>query len=394
MMTAPNRSSLLGILLVTLCVSSAIGQGNPSPHAAARADAAFALGDYIGGRRVLTEALDAAELTSVEEAEIHEKLARFYEDTVGSLHLATLSWKAVLETDLAEDHPSKSNARKQLARLASYEQQYAEANQILDDARFLCDDTEELQARIADLESVIVRYPDYPQMAKVHHYRGVNLMWLKEYGAAVGAFRRALQLRPGLGLVQPSGHYLKISRFEWLNQFCPRLAWGVLALLALTAVVPAVRYRRWRRLRWIHAAGAALVLSAWCVAFFVLVATVGRCELPKPTNSYIEPIEIHSLPGQSGSKNLMPLFLYGLAATGGSYVFCLGTAGIRHGHWRIAANTVASLAISLSAMTLYYVGHCSRDALLLRDGDGVGGYVRSTLNFHVKDIPVDLPEDE
>lgn len=387
-----------GILLILLSASPAL-----AADPVVQADAQFDAGDYAAGRKTLVDALDTLPLTLEQRARINDRLARFYEELVGSELQPRRHWQTIVEMPLPPDHPAIVNAREQLARLAADEQKYAEPHQAVRYANYPPDHSnrtptelrarrEEVHARIADLHAIAEQYPDYPHMAHLYHTIGVNHMWLKEYAPAIDVFDKALELRPAIDLMHPTGTFRNKAILEWVHENVPIIAWTVIALLADLFAIAFVFLRRWRRLRWSNALVAAIVLAGWCVLFFGVVAIVKDREFPVPAEAFAEPIEIHVSLGQTGGEHLMPLFWYGLAAVGGSVLFTTVSSAIRNGLLRLGANLAVSLVLSAALTVLVYLGHFSREPVLHRTGNGAESYLKSTFNFHVKTIPVNSPE--
>jgi len=378
----------LAIVVVGLCASSALRAADPI----AEAETAFAAGRYLAGRKILVDALDVLAIPMDQRARITDRLARFYEQTVGSRTRPQRYWQAVTEMPLPTDHPAVVNARRQLERLAENDRLYAEADRIVSDANFLTDDDAELRARIADLRAAARQYPDYPHMARLHHTIGVNSLWLKEYGPAIAAFDEARQIRPAIDLIHPTSAFREMALIEWMHQNVPTIAWSVIAGLVVIWLVAFVALRRWRRLRWRHALVAGMALAGWCAVFFGAVALVKDLEFPKPVEAFVSPIEIHASLGQTGAEPLQSLFWCGLAAVAGSVLFTTVSGGIRRGWLRLGANLAVSLALSGALIALVYLKHYSRDVVFLRTGPGAASYLSATFNFHVKTIEANLPE--
>jgi len=390
----------LGILAVLLSGSFALG-ADPC----AQADAQFDAGDYAGGRKTLVDAIDTLPLTLDQRARVNDRLARFYEDLVGSELQPKRHWQTIVEIPLAPDHAAIVNARKQLARLAASEAEYAEPHEAVRYANYPPDSDdrtpdelrarrEEVHARIADLHAMADQYPDYPYMAHLYHTIGVNHLWIKEYAPAIDAFDKALELRPAIDLIHPTGTFRAAAILEWIHENVPAIAWSVIALVAAIWVVAFVTLRRWRKLKYAHLLVAATVMAGWCALFFGTVAIVKDREFPVPSEAFVEPIEIHVSLGQTGAEHLMTLFWYGLAAVGGSVLFTTVSSAIRNAWLRLGTNLAVSLVLSAALMVLAYLGHFSREPVFHRSGHGAGSYLKSTFNFHLKTIEADLPEPD
>jgi len=368
-----------------------------------QADAQFADANYAAGRKTLVDALDTLDLTLDQRARINDRLARFYEELVGSELQPKRHWQTLADMPLPPDHSAIVNARTQLARLTANEAKYAEPHQAVRYANYppenadrtpdeLRKRTEEIHARIADLHAIALENPNYPHMAHLYHTIGVNHMWIKEYSPAIEAFDKAIELRPAIDLIHPTGTYRTTAMLEWIHENVPAAAYAVIALIALITTAAFVALRRWRKLRWAHALVAAIVLAGWCAVFFSAVAIVKDLEFPVPAEAFAEPIEIHVALGQTGGEHLMPLFWYGLAAVAGSVLFTAVSSAIRNGVLRLAANLTVSLVLSAALITLAYLGHYSRQPVFHRTGNGAESYLKSTLNFHLKTIEAELPE--
>ena len=375
--------------VVLVCTAAAAAAGPIE-----QADKQFDRGDYTEGVQTLTNALDTTVMPAEHRARINDRLARFYEDVVGSEIRPQRCWQASVDGDLPDDHPAVVNARKQLARLAANDKKYAEASQIVEDANFLTDDQDEMRARIVDLHALAEKVPDYPHRARLYHTIGVNCMWLKEYGPAIDAFDRALEIRPAFDLIYPASAFRERAVIEWIHENVPTIAWSLVGALAVIWAIAFVALRRWRKLRWRDAMVASIVLAGWCAVFFGTVAIVKDFEFPQPVEAFSTPIEIHASLAETGAGTLMSLFWYGLAAVAGSVLFTTVSAAIRRGTLRFGVNLLVSLTLSGALMMLAYLAHVSRDAVYLRTGKGAGSYITSTFNFHVRTIPLSEPDDD
>ena len=383
-MTAP-RPAILAVLLAAAAASAA---ADPC----AEAQRQFADGHYAAGRQTLVDVLDSTDATTDQRARARDALAHFYEQLVGSELQPALHWQAVVDMSLPATHPILANARKQLERLAENEVTYADPNRMVEDANFLSDDPGEFRTRIADLRAAAQQYPDYPHMARLYHTIGVNYMWLEEYGPAIDAFDKALEIRPAIDLIHPTSAFRDTAAFEWMHLNVPAVAWSVIAAIAAIWAAAFLALRRWRTLQPRHALVAAIVLAGWCALFFGTVAVARHFDFPQPAESFVTPIEIHSSLGETGAEHLGGLFWYGLAAVAGSALFTTVSAAIRRGPLRLGANLIVSLALSGALTMLAYLENYSRNVVYLHRGDDPASYLTSTFNFHVKTIEINQPE--
>jgi len=372
----------------TALVLSLLFAASPVPEPVKKAQGLWAEEKYNDGRQVLIAASEDASLHPATRAAVLASLAEFDEDSVGSHSMAEKSYKKILALGLEEDSPSVVQAKKQITRIGGYRSAFAKQDAILDNARSLTEDREEILARIADLGKIVDETPDYPRMAKVHHFIGVNAMWINRWADAVEAFDTAIALRPAIGLIHPSPQYRKTARKQWLLAVVPLSAWTATGVLGVICIASFMLGRGWRRVGRRRLVILVIIAAAWVGSVGIACLFVPETPDHKIESNFTPPVEIHRGLFMEGAENLLPLVWFGLLGIVGTFLFALGTAAIRRMFLRIIANLLFAVLLLGNLTTIYYMKHCF-DASL-KSGDGVS----SSIIFHVKDITAPIPEPD
>jgi tetratricopeptide (TPR) repeat protein len=257
------------------------------------------------------------------------------------------------------------------------------ADIVLNEARANLGDAAAVRQRIARLEGVLARFPDYKFRADAFYFIGLNAEALGEHERAVHAFESALQVEPGIANETPILSYLRAARSHTFR----RAADGVLLALLAAALLPALfcllrpdaADLPWRRLFAVY--GAALAVWALLVALLPVFAgplRIGLDPFPKPvlTNFRL---------GQIGDGPLRALFGYGAGAILATLPVVAACARMRCPVGRRVLTGLGTVAVLAAVLGLYAVRHLYVNARFQREGARLVFFVRSIDSM--KEVP-------
>ena len=229
----------------------------------------FDRGEFAEGRKVLNQATLDQRRDHKEYARLLIKLAFFYEHYAGDYRYVNGYLREIRKLKLPADNPHLVEARAIQQRVDALARDYKKEEAYLAKVRIYSKEPEILQERIAELQDLIKRRPDYPRLAAAYHYLGENQLRLERYKEAYRAFDKALELRPAIMFSLPTKER-KSKAFElWVRQDLARWSWGLLGALGLLGSVLFYICRPWQRLGRRHLAVFAGLLAAWWLFFWV-----------------------------------------------------------------------------------------------------------------------------
>ena len=285
---------------------------------------------------------------------------------------------------VGEAKPAAAAAEVESAAFKSDNPLHAEADAVLNEARANLGDAAAARQRIARLEGVAARFPDYKFRADALYYAGLNWQTLGQDDQAAAAFEAALRVEPDIAKETPIVAYLKAARG---HTFVRRANLVLLAVLVAVLVPALGRLTRadaatlpWGRLFAVYGA----VVAVWTALVLLLPATLGPpgsglADFPKPTLSNFRL-------GQIGDGPLRALLGYGAGAILATLPVVAAAARIRRPGRRIFVTTAGVLAVVTALMGLYGVRHLYADARYSAAGQRLVFLVRSI------DTPRDVPD--
>lgn len=336
---------------------------------ASEAKALFDRGEYGRGFGLLNRALRGRNISPLQRAHAFKALAEFYEQLMGNPDGAVRYYKKILKAGLPADHPVKSLARKELARFSSLEKEYRKQNALLKKLRIASsrrEDEDRIKEHIAQLEALIKDNLQYYKLTEAYFYLGQNYMRLEEFGKACKLFEKCTQLKPCINFYLPVKVRADVAHARWIVSTTNKTVWAILAVLVISAAIVFYISRPWRWIRLRHLILCLAVLFLWWGTFNVSFR--GFAETFEVTNELIReigaelPSFVNAAPGSPGSQVTKYLFLYGLVAVLGTFVFSIGISRLKSRWAALLINSLFALLLFACLTTVFYLRHCERQS--------------------------------
>jgi len=374
----------LAALLCVLAAAPASGGGVSGALAAAAA--ASRRGDFGATHEALVDALAVAPAGSEAEASLRLELAEFFAGPAEHPAEAELHLRRLRQIAQPLPHALLQRAAALEGRLAGLRRDWAQERALLAEVQTPALDSVEAAARVASLQALLERAPDFPLAGRAWFSLGREEVRLGDLAAAVEALERAAALRPGLDFHLPLRQTLLEARRRLLERRLRGTAQGTLALgLPLLALL-FLRRRPWRRLGWPHLR-AALLGAVGLLGLCAGLAWAAQSWLPRPPlDAFAEPVFLASRPGAPGSGLLGWLVLLGLGGLGLSYALGVVFAAARPRWLAALGASLGGLVLWSAGLTLFLLQQVLPLAQLHGAGAGPGGWLAGGAYVSVQDF--------
>jgi len=232
---------------------------------------------------------------------------------------------------------------------------YATADAVLNEARLNMGNATSARQRIAKLEDVAARYPQYKFLSDAYYFIGLNEQLLKDNPRAVLAFETALKIEPDIANETPILSYLRAAKSVTFRRMADVV---LLVILAATVLIALFRLTRpdAANLPWKRFVGVYLAVSiVWGVFVLLLPFLLG------PPHSGLEPFPKPVLAnfriGQIGDAPLRALFGYGLGAILATLPIVAACARVRSRPIRRLSLVLGCLLAGGALLGLYTIRH-------------------------------------
>jgi tetratricopeptide (TPR) repeat protein len=321
--------------------------------------------EYIKALDLLNQALRDETLSPLQRAQVLKTQAEFYEEFVGDSGRALRIYKEIFGTELPADHPIKSSADKEIARLESLERRYSEQNILLKKAQIVASsvaDEKTATEQIALLRNLIRNNPEYYKLTDAYYYLGLSYMALEKYGKSCRLFEKCTQLKPAIDFYLPVETFFSTARMRWSASVVATTAWSIVGVLLIFTVVIFYMSRPWQWIRPGHLVlGLVMVLLWWAIFSVSYKLLAGSFQIDEETAHEMGvelPCFINTVPGTLSYKVVKYLFLYGLVGTLGVFVFSIGASRLKHKTVKLLINSLFGLLLFASLSTIFYMRHC------------------------------------
>jgi tetratricopeptide (TPR) repeat protein len=381
---------LVGIILVF--------SGSASANPLTAANELMAQGELQQGIRALRSAVKDSTLAPDERFAAAVRLAHFYADRVGDYPRAIKHYRSGLRISGLENADLKQRAVSELAHLAELESTHRELNLAIrrmkaetihkrkpgdpDGRQKLLDNAQTLTGHINDR-------PTYYRIHEVYYTIGLTHLALKSPYRAYRAFEKALSAKPAMHLAQPISRLHHDARLQWIRTGSRMTAWILAGLLIGTLGVVGFRARPWAWVRVRHLTAGLLVILVWAALFHLFSRWLVDLDLAgQVINSdgvYPKPVFVHTAAGAPGAEVIHYLFIYGLVAICGMFLFCVATGRMHHRLRAGLFNAVFAIAFTGALATLYYLDHCDNKGRFYATGPAVHGLSNGYLAYPMSD---------
>ena len=321
--------------------------------------------EYSKAFGLLRQTVRDQKLSPSQRAQALKAQAQFYEEFMGNFDGALRLYKKILRIELPREHPMKSSAIKEIARLNSLEQKYSKQNRLLKKARIATSKPTKEKKRIEQIEllqNFIRDNPEYYKLAEAYYYLGLNYMALKKYGESYRLFEKCLKLKPCIDFYLPVGIRANLSRGYWVASIVRRTAWDTIGVLLVFTVVIFYVSRPWQ---WIKPGylivGLAMVLFWWVTFNVSHKLLAGSFEAEKDIALKISaemPCFVNAAPKSPGHEVAKKLFLYGLVGVLGVFVFSTGVSKLKCKPLKLLINSLFGLLLFICLIAIFYMRYC------------------------------------
>jgi tetratricopeptide (TPR) repeat protein len=359
---------------------------------ASEAKALFDQGQYSEGFGLLTRARRDRDTSPLQRANALKALAEFYEQLMGNPDGTARYYKMILKAELPDDHPLKSLARGELARFSSLEKKYQKQNESLKKLRIASsrqEDKDEIKERIEQLKALIKDNPEYYKLTEAYFYLGQNYLHLEEFRKACKIFEKCMRLKPCINFYLPVSVRADIAHTRWLVSTTSKTVWAILAVLAISSAIVFYTSRPWQWIRLRHLIPCLAVLLLWWATFNVSFTWLAETfevtdELIRDINAEL-PSFINAAPGSPGSQVTKYLFVYGVVAVLGTFVFSIGISRLKSRRAALLINSLFALLLFASLTTVFYLRHCNDQSRFKSQAKNILYYPKGLLCFAVEE---------
>jgi hypothetical protein len=320
---------------------------------------------YSDAFDLLNQSLRDKTLSPLQHAQVLKAQAEFYEELIGDPDGALRFHKKILRTELPDNHPIKSSADKEIARLESMEQRYSKQNILLKKVRIITSsmaDKKTATDQIALLRNLIRDNPEYYKLTDAYYYLGLSYMALEKYGKSCRFFEKCVQLKPCIDYHLPVGTLFNTTRMRWMASVVTRTTWGIAGVLLIFTVVIFYMSRPWQWIKPRHLILGLVMVLLWWVVFNVSCKLFAESfEMDENIASKIgtqSPCFVNTVRGNLGYKVTKYLFLYGLVGTLGVFVFSIGISKLKHRPAKLLINSLFGLLLFTSLTGIFYMRYC------------------------------------
>jgi tetratricopeptide (TPR) repeat protein len=327
------------------------------------AKALFEKGDYLKGINILTKALNDPD--PVQRANALQVYAAFYENLVGNTAYAQSLYSDILGTNLPADNQLKISAQKEISRLNSLKSQYSPQDTILKKLQA----TEiisplENSRQAQQLISIIKKNPDYYRLSEVYYQLGRSYLSSGNYHQAYLILIKSVEFKPAVNFYLPVNVYKDMAYSKWIRSTINSICGTILGILLILTIIVFYSSRPWQWLKPGHLAVILIIVLLWLVVFsvsYILLASGNKLSDKTIADiSATTPYFITSSPGSPNWQVLKNLFIYGIVGLSGLFVFSLAASRLKHRWATILINTVFTLLLFASLMTIFYMQNCDQ----------------------------------
>jgi len=228
---------------------------------------------------------------------------------------------------------------------------FPEADKALLEARVNLGDADDASIRIARLERMIDKYPDYPYRADLYYFIGLNAQLLGNDRKVVRALEAAAKADPAIADGTPLRGYLRTAKARTLRATMTTLLAAVLILCIVFALSqlgrPGTAALPWQRIIAVY----AVTIGIWTLIAFFAPLVYGP--LKAGLEKYPKPILSNYLFWETGTGALRALYAYGAAAVLATLPVIAAAAHLRKKAVRSIATVIGVIAVIGSVMGLY-----------------------------------------
>ncbi len=385
-----NKMKRITILLILFALASC---ANAEYEPVAEAQAHFDKGQYPQGRDVLHKALGDESISSSQKAEVFKTLAQFYEELVGDNKNASKFYSRILKTDLPADHQLKSLAQKEISRIEERAKKYSQQNAYLKKLRLSFSkklSENESKEQIAQLQTIANDYPQYYRLPEVYYYLGRSYTNLKQYHKAYKLLCKTEQLKPAVNFYLPVIGNARAAHGYWVRATVNKTTWGALGTLLILTVILFYTSCPWRWVTSKHLLIGSAVVLLYALIFALSFTCLAAAY--QPTEKIISGIgvEVPAFVGAAikspGSGIVKYLFLYGLVAILGVFVFAIATARLKCKLTTAVINALFGLILTASMLTVFYMRYCDRKSVVNSQAKSTLYYPKANIYFRQYDL--------
>ncbi len=360
--------------------------GQPDP--VSEAQALLEQKEYSRAFGLFNRALRGRTLSPLQRAQALKSQAQFYEDFMGNPDGALRLYRKILETKLPESHPAKSLANNEISRLNSLKKKYSEQDALLNKSRSLSSrgaDKNKIKEHILQLQALIGKHPGYYKLVEVYYYLGLNYMSVEKYGTSRKLFEKCVQLKPCISFYLPVGTQARIAQERWIVTTIKKIAWALIGVLLIFTVISFYMSRPWRWLKIRHLAFGLVMVVLWWAIFTGSHKYFGEAFQTDTTIAGSigaqQPCFVNATPTSPGAKIAKHLFLYGLVATLGMFVFSIGTSKLKYMWITILINAMFGLLLFASLGTVFYMRYCDQQGIFKAKAENIFSLLNGHLYF-------------
>jgi len=321
--------------------------------------------EYSKAMGMLNRILRAGTLSPLQRGQALKVQAHFYEELMGNPDGALRSYKKILNVKLPEDHPARSLANKEIARLNALKKKYSKQDLLLKQSRITSgrgEDKIKIKKQIIQLHALIEESPEYYKLAEAYYYLGVHYMSLEKYRESCKLFEKCVQIKPCINFYLAVEVRAKVSQTCWIVTTVKKTAWAIIGVLLVFTVISFYVSRPWRWLKIRHLAFGLLMVILWWAIFTGSHKYFGEIfqadETIVNTLGAQAPCFVNAAPSSPGAEIAKHLFLYGLVATLGMFVFSIGTSRLKYRWTTILINAMFGLLLFSSLTAVFYMRYC------------------------------------
>jgi len=323
--------------------------------------------EYSKAMGLLNRILRARALSPSQRGQALEIQAHFYEELMGNPDGALRSYKKILDVKLPEDHSARSMANKEIARLNALKKKYSKQDLLLKQSRIASsrgEDKNNIKKQIAQLHALIEESPEYYKLAEAYYYLGVHYMSLEKYYKSGKIFEKCVQIKPCMNFYLAVEVRAEVSKTRWIVTTVKKTAWAIIGVLLVFTVISFYLSRPWRWLKIKHLAMGLMMVILWWAIFTGSHIYFGEIfqadETIVNTINSQAPRFVNATPSSPGAEIATHLFLYGLVATLGMFVFSIGTSRLKSIRTTILINAMFGLLLFSSLTAVFYMRYCDQ----------------------------------
>jgi hypothetical protein len=323
--------------------------------------------EYSKAMVMLNRILRAGTLSQSQRGQALKVQAHFYEELMGNPDGALRLYKKILNVKLPEVHPARSLANKEIARLNALKEKYSKQDLLLKQSRITSgrgEDITKINKQIVRLHALIKENPEYYKLSEAYYYMGVHYMSLEKYHKSYKIFEKCIQLKPCMNFYLAVEVRSVVSRTRWIVTTIKKTAWAIIGVLLVFTVISFYVSRPWRWLKIRHLAVGLLMVILWWAIFTGSHIYFGEIfqadETIVNTLGAQAPSFVNATPTSIGAEIAKHLFIYGLVATLGMFVFSIGTSRLKYRWTTILINAMFGLLLFSSLTAVFYMRYCDR----------------------------------